>query len=272
VSNGGGLRDIAPIRRVLAWRWVARLASTRTLARLVDAPLRFALRELSGARRAAAYRVRGLGARVLVRHNSTDIWTLNEVFNLRSYDAPPPVATRLRSLGRPPRVLDLGANVGMFGALVCARHPGAEIVAFEPDPRNAAAHRRCMELNGSPPGWELVEACAASRDGVRPFLATGDDSAHVVPEGSGTTVAARDVLPLMDTSDLVKIDIEGSEWELLGDARFGAAPAVVLEYHPDGCPAADPHSEAERLLAGAGYEVQSVYRMSSGLGVVWAWR
>jgi FkbM family methyltransferase len=272
VSDGGGLRDIAPIRRVLGWQWVARLASTRTLARLVDASLRFALRELSGARRTAAYRVRELGAHVVVRHNSTDIWTLNEVFNLRSYDAPPPVAMRLRSLGRPPRVLDLGANVGMFGALVCARHPGAEIVAFEPDPRNAAVHRRCMELNGAPPGWKLVEACAASRDGVRPFLATGDDSAHVVPEGAGTAVPARDVLPLMETSDLVKIDIEGSEWELLGDSRFGSAPAVVLEYHPGGCPTADPHAEAERLLAGIGYEVQSVYRMPSGLGVVWAWR
>ncbi|MBA3262257.1 MAG: hypothetical protein H0T69_07290, partial [Thermoleophilaceae bacterium] len=68
MSATGGLRDIAPIRRVLAWRWVARLASTRTLARLVDASLSFGLRELGGARRMAAYRVRGLGARVVVRH------------------------------------------------------------------------------------------------------------------------------------------------------------------------------------------------------------
>ena len=45
-----------------------------------------------------------------------------------------------------------------------------------------------------------------------------------------------DVFPYLAAADLVKIDIEGSEWEILADARFAgiAARVLVLEYHPQG--------------------------------------
>jgi FkbM family methyltransferase len=266
------LRNAPLIRPALASEPVSRLASVRALARLVDPGGRFAVRELSGSHLAADYRVRAVDAQIVLRHNSSDVWTLNEIFYDRSYDPPAPVAAWLSSLGRPPRVLDLGANVGMYGALVHARHPGASIVAYEPDPQNAAIHRRCMFINGSPPGWRLVEACAASEDGTRMFAAVGGDESRVTGDRSGMSVQARDVLPEMEGRDLVKMDIEGSEWELLGDPRFGSAPAVVLEYHPHLCPSADPHEEAERLLTRAGYSVSTVFRRPSGLGAMWAWK
>jgi FkbM family methyltransferase len=266
------LREATLVRSALRWRWVTRLASVRALAAMVEPSARFATRELRGARGASLYRVRGVGARIVLRHNSSDVWTLNEIFHDRSYDPPRPVADRLRSLKRPPRVLDLGANVGMYGALVHARYPGAIIVAFEPDPGNAAVHRRCMALNGSPAGWRLVEACAASEDGNRMFAALGGDESRVTVDGGGLPVPARDVLPEMERADLVKMDIEGSEWELLADPRFGRAPALVLEYHPHFCPSGDPHGEAERLLTRAGYQVQPVFRRATGLGALWAWK
>jgi FkbM family methyltransferase len=266
------LRNAPLIGRALASGPVSRLASVRALARLVDPSGRFAIRELGGARRAAEYRVRAVDAHIVLRHNSSDVWTLNEIFYDRSYDPPAPVAAWLSSLERPPRVLDLGANVGMYGALVHARHPGASIVAFEPDPQNAALHRRCMALNGSPTSWRLVEACAASEDGTRMFAAAGGDESRVTADHSGMPVQARDVLPEMERRDLVKMDIEGSEWELLADPRFGSAPAVVLEYHPHLCPSPDSHGEAERLLTGAGYRVAPVFRRPSGLGALWAWK
>ena len=260
------------VQRVLAWRWVTRLASVRALALTVDRSVRFAVLELSGSHRAASYRIRSGGARVVVRHNSTDVWTLAEVFHLRSYEPPPPVEAWLRSRDRPLRVLDLGANVGMYGALVASRYPDAEIRAYEPDLANLAVHRRCMELNGSPSGWTLHEACAATSGGTLTFAARGDDTSAVTRDGSGVEVSAVDVLPEMAGADIVKVDIEGSEWPLLADPRFGEAASVVLEYHPDGCPGDNAREAAARLMRAAGYEVQHVFHKESGVGALWGWR
>lgn len=266
------LRQAPVIRRILAWRWVVRAASVLALAGTVRPSVRFAIRELSGSRRSAIYAVRDTGARIVLRHNSSDVWTLAEIFYLHSYGPPEEVDSRLRALARPPRVLDLGANVGMYGALVLARFPRAAILAFEPDPANIALHRRCMAVNGSPLGWRLVEACAATEDGTRTFVARGDDTSAVTTSDAGTPVPARDVLPEMGSSDVVKMDVEGSEWELMGDPRFGAAPAIVVEYHPQGCPSDDPHNEAQRLLSEAGYTTRPVFSKDTGIGAVWAWK
>ena len=249
-----------------------RLASVRALALTVDRPFRFAVLELSGSHRAASYRIRSGGARVVARHNSTDIWTLAEVFHLGSYEPPPAVDSWLRSRDRPLSVLDLGANVGMYGALVVSQYPDAEIRAYEPDPVNLAVHRRCIELSGSPPGWTLQEACAATSDGTLNFAARGDDTSSVTSDGSGIEVSAVDVLPEMAGADIVKIDVEGSEWPLLADPRFGEAASVVLEYHPDGCPGEEARDEAVRLMSAAGYELQHVFHKETGLGALWGWR
>jgi hypothetical protein len=44
----------------------------------------------------------------------------------------------MRSLGRPIRVLDLGANIGLFGAWALGRFPVESILALKPDPENAS--------------------------------------------------------------------------------------------------------------------------------------
>ncbi len=257
--------------RALEWRPIARAASVRALARDVDRGARFALRELTGSRAAFSYGIENGAARVVVRHNSSDVWTLVEVVHLRSYDPPPAVHELLHSLGRPPRVLDLGANVGMFGALTLARDPHAVVRAYEPDPSNAAVHRRCMELNGSPSSWTLVQACAATSNGSVRFDAHGNDSSRVSDAAGTLEVEARDVVSEMARFDLVKMDIEGSEWDILADPRFGGATAVVLEYHATRCPEADPEAAATRLLAEAGYETACVFRRGE-VGGLWAWR
>ena len=48
------------------------------------------------------------------------------------------------------------------------------------------------------------------------------------------------------------MDIEGGEWEILGDPRFEelGLTALALEYHPDQAPGADPRALRSRLYAG----------------------
>lgn len=236
---------------------------------------RFLLRELPSRRVLGRYRVRESGLPVYIRHATPDVVTLDEVFYTRHYALPGPVTELLEGLGRPPRVIDLGANIGLFGVFVLARFPTARITAVEPDPANVETLRRCVEANGRA-DWQIVEAAASTQEGTVPFVA-GKFSLSRLPgneEPASSRVRAIDVLPELADSDLAKIDIEGAEWALLADERFGRGgpAALVVEYHPHLCPAPDPHEEAERLLKGAGYELATVFRRDDGHGMLWAWR
>jgi len=92
--------------------------------------------------------------------------------------------------------------------------------------------------------------------------------------GAEIAVRQRDVLPLITGADVVKMDIEGGEWEILHDPRFAANPprAVVLEYHPGRCPERDPRAAVERALQVAGLTVAPIWHADDGHGMVWGWR
>jgi FkbM family methyltransferase len=271
----GVLRRFRLLDRLLGWTPVELVASVRRLSRHLTPARRYALRELTRAKGTAVYRLRGSGVRVALRHGTPDVWTFNELFELGLYQPPRAVADVLDSLPRPLRVVDLGANIGLYGALLRTREPDASILSFEPDPANLILLRACVQMNAALGDWQLVPACAAARDGAVRFSALGDPGSRVTDEPAAPgvlRVEGRDVFPFLQGVDLLKVDIEGSEWELLADERFGEPRVVVLEYHPFGCPEGDPHVEAARLLARAGYDLEPVYRASDGSGMLWAWK
>jgi hypothetical protein len=78
----------------------------------------------------------------------------------------------------------------------------------------------------------------------------------------------------------VKTDVEGAEWALLTDDRFGDARprAIVMEYHSAGCPADNAKRFATDRLTQLGYEVQAASSDANpgsgrfwGSGMLWAW-
>ena len=222
----------------------------------------------------ARYAIRRSGLPIFVRHGTPDIATLDEVFYQDSYALPAAVETKLRDLAGPPRILDLGANIGLFGVFVLGAFPGAQVTAIEADPANAAVLRRCAEANSGRGEWEIVEAAASNRDGEVAFAAGGYSLSHAAgPDEPGTPVRAVDVLPYLGAADLAKIDIEGGEWAILADPRLAEAapPALVLEYHPRFCTEGDPRAAAVRLLSEAGFEAHP-FAERGGHGMVWAWR
>ncbi len=246
-------------------------------ARMVDRPLRFALREWRRAPEPARYQPRGSAVDVFLRHGTSDLDILDEVFGRRLYRMPPAARAALAAAGRPPRVLDLGAHIGLFGAWILGALEPEEIVAVEADPANAALLRRTIAAATGPGGWTLLPVIAAAADAELPFVSGGFAESHV-PVGEDATRAplreARDVLPLMAAADLVKIDIEGGEWPLLTDPRFAALEvrALVIEYHPAGCPGPDPRAAVTGLLHAAGYRTQEIDDVPLGAGMLWAWR
>lgn len=245
-------------------------------ARLVRESPRFFAGELLRPSGMRTYHLQENGLRVAIRHRADDAATLAEVFYHRWYDPPADVA---RTIGEPRAVLDLGANIGMFGVLSIARWPGSKIVGYEPDTANAAVHERTIALNGLGHRWSFVAAAAGPRDDEVHFAGGLGASSHVIDARKdatpgGIVVAQRDVMGAIATADLVKIDIEGGEWQILGDPRFAADPprALVMEYHPEGCPDSDPRAAAERALAAAGLRTALIWQNDDGVGMLWAWR
>lgn len=247
------------------------------LAALVRESRTFFIRERSHAPGIHVYRPRAAAeARIAIRHNGGDGATLDEVFGRRWYHPPREVA---RALGRPGRILDLGANVGLFGAFATALWPLATVLGYEPDPASYVVHQRALAANGRGERWRvLLAAAGASEERVR-FAAHGNPSSAVLEADQSdtqeTVVPQHDVLAQIARCDLVKIDIEGGEWAIIGDPRFGVGPprAVILEYHAAGCPGADAREAALAFLAEAGMRTVPLPETErDGAGMVWALR
>jgi FkbM family methyltransferase len=234
---------------------------------------RFKWREHRGRPVVGTYHTRGKGVAYSIRHATRDVGIFAEVFIAGEYDLPPAVSARLEALGRPPRILDLGANIGLFAAYCRERWPEAAITAVEPDPENL----ELLRATAADAKIVVVPACATTHEGSVRFVAGEFAESHVAAADSDEDtieLASVDAFRFAKAADLVKIDIEGSEWEILADARFGEleAEALVMEWHDIGCPHPDPRAAAHAALEQAGFEVLCENRPVASNGTVWALR
>jgi FkbM family methyltransferase len=258
------------VRALLERPVVEREVSTFLRGSLVRESPAFVAREVLRRQGSAKYHLRASGKAVWLRHSSPDIPTLDEVFYQRQYEVPAAILAELRGLGRRVGVLDLGANIGLFGVFI-SELLDVEVTAVEPDRANFQLLHRNSKENG---GWRLIEAAAATEDGTVPFVGGEGSLSRVDDRGLGH-VEAIDVFPLLEDADLVKIDIEASEWPILKDARLAGSSrlAIVLEYHP--APAAgssDARTAAVNALEAAGFACIPVLHHEHGAGVLWATR
>jgi FkbM family methyltransferase len=144
-------------------------------------------------------------------------------------------------------VADVGANLGLY-TLLASRCVGPEgrVYSFEPDPQNFALLRRSVAANGC---TNVVMHQAAVADLVGTLALYRSEEHHgdhrIFPCGQGdrptiqvpvTTLDA--VLADSPRLDVVKMDIQGSEWRALqGMAQLVAcnpALAMFLEFWPKG--------------------------------------
>jgi FkbM family methyltransferase len=259
-----------------ARRLIDSAAARVICARLVRETPAFFAREIVRPGGIRIYHARENGVSVAIRHRSVDAATLAEVFYHHWYHPPEEVA---RALGSPREILDLGANIGLFGALAVTMWPEARIVGYEPDPGNAEVHDAAIAANGLGDRWSVSHAAAGVADGEVRLAAGRGPSSFVLAEGAAVehevVVAMRDVMGAIAGADLLKMDIEGGEWPILTDARFAAAPprVVVLEYHRVAEWTLEPHAQAVALLGAAGMRTQTIWDAErDGYGMLWAWR
>jgi FkbM family methyltransferase len=221
------------------------------------------------------YRLRADGRKIVIRHGTVDVFFIWELLDQRAYAIPAAARDALEGLARPIRLVDLGANIGLAARFFDGELSIDSVTAYEPVASNLAMLERNRAADPSGPCWRIVKAAAFTRDDEVSFttVASGGRMRTEV-DGQTARVPARDVFPDLAAADLLKMDIEGGEWPILQDPRLRGTPlrAIVLEFHPWGCPEPDPEACARRLLEQAGFTVGPAELAGPGVGILWAWR
>ena len=198
-----------------------------------------------------------LGSSIALVDGPSFVSMYNEIFVRQLYEFRPTTDR--------PLILDCGANVGIATCWFKQRWPSARVVAFEADPaiaRVLASNVLSLGLNQV----EVVPAAIGGAAGTARFLQKGTDSGRISGEaeqGAGVEVPVvrlRDYL--VDKVDLLKLDVEGAEFEALLDCgdRLGLVHALFVEYHSF----SHRSQELDRMLAllkgcGFRYYVNSAY-------------
>jgi FkbM family methyltransferase len=123
--------------------------------------------------------------------------------------------------------LDLGANIGVFAASIAGFRvvfPDLKIYAFEPNPDTAVRLRANAERLGA----EVFNVALSDRNGTLEFMdgavsnvfsAIENVSSHSITSERTVCECRRlEDLPIEGHSLVMKIDVEGHEWEVLQGA------------------------------------------------------
>lgn len=173
---------------------------------------------------------------VVGRNRTSDAVVYRQVFVNEEYDA---------TLGEIPEagtIVDLGANVGYASIYMLSKHPGARVIAMEPDPENFALLRRNLAPYGG--RCEALLAAAWSHPTrlqmrTEPYRG-GGHWARQVEEGNDGTVEALDLGTLftklgIEKVSILKMDIEGAEVEVFSGNLdwISRVDSMMIELHDD---------------------------------------
>lgn len=152
------------------------------------------------------------------------------------------------------KVLDIGANVGLFSIAARNKFPQAVIHAYEPNPYL----EKHLQIQADNANFNYFMEAVGLEDG-KVSLEFHEDSVQtrstVNQAGAITQVAFRQTIERLGGSvDLAKVDCEGAEWLLFQDkANWQLVQNLSLEYHlyPD-----HKHEEVRQVIQGLGFKIK----------------
>ena len=191
---------------------------------------------------------------LLIRLRTSDISVAAKILLEREYELP---------LRRTPAVIvDAGAYTGISSRWLAGRFPNARVVALEPDPDNFELLER--NVRGVSRIEPLHEALWLVDEPL--YVSVPDAGAWASEVGRTGQVDRRveGVSPItlmrrlgLESIDLLKLDVEGAEYELFSDGTDAWLPrvrAIAVEVHDD----LRPGSRAALLAACRDFSVREV--------------
>lgn len=146
---------------------------------------------------------------------------------------------------KPQTIVDLGAYKGESALYFTRRYPDAHVYALEPFRDNVAALKSHLALNPEDSKKiTVIEAAAGNIDGKKDFFLTENaelcSTININNVNTSEKVQIYTMQTIMekyalDQIDLMKIDIEGGEYELLMQMPgtvLSRIQAIVMEVHP----------------------------------------
>jgi FkbM family methyltransferase len=142
-----------------------------------------------------------------------------------------------------PRILDVGANIGMATIYFKSIFPEARIDAFEADPVVASILQHNVDA------FKLRDVrvhnvAASDTAGTLTFLSNGSDGGRLVKERDAVDLKSRSEstvqVPavrlkdcLIESIDFLKLDIEGAEYDVIADCQDSLhfVRHIFVEYH-----------------------------------------
>ncbi|MCX6787408.1 MAG: FkbM family methyltransferase [Candidatus Kaiserbacteria bacterium] len=163
-------------------------------------------------------------------------------------------------------VFDLGGNIGTFSIALHHLFPTVHITAYEPHPNN------CKMFRINAPFATLIQKAATEKTGTVHFEDNANFVGLQVIQQGGIVIESQsldDILKDILNVDLLKIDIEGSEYGLLNAASphtFAKIRRIIIETHD--VPGFDDLAWAETILATHGFRTSWI----DPSGVIYGWK
>ena len=179
------------------------------------------------------------GAIFETAHKARDLPIIAYLFHFKEYG-------NLSGLPQYATVIDLGGHVGSFSVSVLRENPSARVFTYEPSPESFSALKKNIALNGLEGRCTLFQKAVAGVAGPRSFYMTEKSSANtLIDHRKGTQSVTVQCTTLDDifrenhieTCELLKMDIEGAEFETIAAASdnvLSRVQRIILEWHQKG--------------------------------------
>lgn len=167
------------------------------------------------------------GIKIFAPDTLSFIWQYKEIFADESY--------RFLTESSDPIIYDCGANIGTSCIYFSKSYPSAKIKAFEPDPNIVQTLLTNLKENNLNNVEVFNKAVWINNDGISLSL-EGADGASMYSTSNQAKVSSirlKDLLEKESKIDLLKVDIEGAEYEVIKDCRnsLSSVKNIFIEYH-----------------------------------------
>ena len=143
---------------------------------------------------------------------------------------------KFASISKEPIIYDCGANIGMSCLYFKKLYPKAKIKAFEADSKIAKILKNNLLKNNMLDGIEIINSAVWIDNKGIEFASEGADGGSIYGNGNKmkmSSIRLKEYLEKEQKIDMLKIDIEGAEYEVLKDGKNSLKNVqnLFVEYH-----------------------------------------